>query len=145
MSDYRHILCAVDLSDENITVASRAAELANFYHAQLSLLHVVEYIPVDLANELVLPQQQDIEQQLVLQATAHLASLARQIRLERLHQAVVQGSTKSEIIEYAQTQQADLIVLGRHGRHGISRLLGSVANAVLHHAPCDVLAVRVGG
>ncbi|MDT8384621.1 MAG: universal stress protein [Gammaproteobacteria bacterium] len=145
MSDYQHILCAVDLSDENIIVASRAAELANFYHAQLSLLHVVEYIPVDLANELVLPQQQDIEQQLVLQATNHLAALAGQIRVERLHQAVVQGSTKSEIIEYAQAQQADLIVLGRHGRHGISRLLGSVANAVLHHAPCDVLAVRVGG
>lgn len=144
MSDYRHILCAVDLSDENIIVASRAAELANFYHAQLSLLHVVEYIPVDLANELVLPQQQDIEQQLVLQATDHLAALARQIRVDRLHQSVVQGSTKSEIIEYAQAQQVDLIVLGRHGRHGISRLLGSVANAVLHHAPCDVLAVRMG-
>ena len=58
MNGYRHILCAVDLSDENITVASRAAELAKFYQSQLSLLHVVEYIPIDLANELVLPQQQ---------------------------------------------------------------------------------------
>jgi len=144
MSDYQHILCAVDLSDENIFVASRAAELANTYHAQLSLLHVVEYIPIDLANELVLPQQQEIEQQLVAQATDHLASLAKQVNVERLSETVVQGSTKSEIIEYAQGHQVDLIVLGRHGRHGISRLLGSVANAVLHHAACDVLAVKVG-
>ena len=143
MSGYRHILCAVDLSDENVAVASRAAELARFYQAKLSLLHVVEYIPIDLANELVLPQQQEIEQQLVAQATAHLRSLASKMGIEPLHEAVVQGSTKSEIIEYAQANQVDLIVLGRHGRHGISRLLGSVANAVLHHATCDVLAVRI--
>ena len=39
---------------------------------------------------------------------------------------------------------ADLIVVGSHGRHGIALLLGSTANGVLHGAPCDVLAVRVG-
>ena len=125
-------------------MAARAAELAKRYQAQLSLLHIVEYIPIDLANELVLPQQQEIEQQLVDQATAHLTSLAKRLDIEQLHEAVVQGSTKSAIIEYAQSQKVDLIVLGRHGRHGISRLLGSVANAVLHHADCDVLAVRIG-
>lgn len=144
MSDYQHILCAVDLNDDSLPVADRAAELAKHYNAQLSLLHVVEYIPIDLANELVLPQQQEIEQQLVAQATAHLASLAKQIDCEQLSEVVVQGSTKSEIIEFSKANQVDLIVLGRHGRHGISRLLGSVANAVLHHANCDVLAVKVG-
>lgn len=144
MSDYQHILCAVDLNDDSLPVAARAAELAKIYHAKLSLLHVVEYIPIDLANELVLPQQQEIEQQLVDQAAVHLTSLTKQIDSEKPDEVVVQGSTKSEIIEYAQEHQVDLIVLGRHGRHGISRLLGSVANAVLHHAVCDVLAVRVG-
>jgi len=144
MSDYKHILCAVDLNNDSLPVAARAAELAKLYHAQLSLLHVVEYIPIDLANELVLPQQQEIEQQLVAQSKAHLASLAKNIEAEQLREAVVQGSTKSEIIEYSRDHQVDLIVLGRHGRHGLSRLLGSVANAVLHHAECDVLAVRVG-
>lgn len=143
MSGYRHILCAVDLSEENVAVASRAAELARSYQAKLSLLHAVEYIPIDLANELVLPQQQEIEQQLVAQARAHLTSLASTMGIEPLHEVVVQGSTKSEIIEYARDHDVDLIVLGRHGRHGISRLLGSVANAVLHHAGCDVLAVRI--
>ena len=144
MSDYQHILCAIDLNDDALHVASRAAELAKLYHAQLSLMHVVEYIPIDLANELVLPQQQEIEQQLVAQATAHLTSLAKKINREQLDEVVVQGSTKSEIIEFANQHQVDLIVLGRHGRHGISRLLGSVANSVLHHAACDVLAVHVG-
>ena len=99
MSDYRHILCAVDLSNENIAVASRAAELAKLYKAQFSLMHVVEYIPIDLANELVLPQQQEIEQQLVAQAKSSLAGLVKRIDAAPVNEVVVQGSTKSEIVE----------------------------------------------
>ncbi|MBL1276484.1 MAG: universal stress protein [Ectothiorhodospiraceae bacterium] len=144
MNDYQHILCAVDLSDDNIVVASRAAELATRYQAKLTLLHVVEYIPIDLANELVLPQQQEIEELLVVQAESSLVLLAEKNVVGQLQNIVVQGSTKSEILGYAEENQIDLIVLGRHGRHGLSRLLGSVANAVLHHATCDVMAVKVG-
>ena len=144
MTGYQHILCAVDLSAENAMVFSRAVELVHHYHAQLSLLHVVEYIPVDLANELVLPQQQEVEQQLVAQAEKTLQALIEKTAQEAVRSAVVQGSVKSGIVEYAENNQVDLIVIGRHGRHGLSRLLGSVANAVLHHASCDVLAVRVG-
>ncbi|NOX92351.1 MAG: universal stress protein [Gammaproteobacteria bacterium] len=143
MNSYQHILCAVDLSTENAVVFSRAVELANCYHAQLGLLHVVEYIPVDLANELVLPQQQEIEQQLVVQAEKTLTNLAGQSAHIHVKSVVVQGSVKSGIVEHAKNTGVDLIVIGRHGRHGLSRLLGSVANAVLHHAPCDVLAVRI--
>jgi universal stress protein A len=46
-------------------------------------------------------------------------------------------------VRIADENQADLIVVGSHGRHGIKMLLGSTANAVLHHAHCDVLAVRL--
>ncbi len=145
MSSYQHILCAVDLSAENITVFSRAVELANHYHAQLSLLHVVEYIPVDLANELVLPQQQEIVQQLIVQAEKVLTNLVGKSTHAQVKPVVVQGSVKSEIIERAKNTGVDLIVIGRHGRHGLSRLLGSVANAVQHHAPCDILTVRIDG
>jgi len=145
MSSYQHILCAVDLSAENVTVFSRAVELANHYHAQLSLLHVVEYIPVDLANELVLPQQEEIVQQLMAQAEKILINLVRKSAQTQVQPMVVQGSVKWEIVEHAKNTGVDLIVIGRHGRHGLSRLLGSVANAVQHHAPCDILTVRIDG
>lgn len=143
MSGYQHILCAVDLSTENATVFSCAVELANRYHAELCLLHVVEYIPVDLAYELVLPQQQEIERQRVTQAEKILTNLTEQSASVHVKPVVVQGSVKSGIVEHAQNTGVDLIVIGRHGRHGLSRLLGSVANAVLHHASCDVLTVRI--
>lgn len=143
MDNYKHILCAVDLSNENTIVAERAAELARLNSARVSLLHVVEYIPVDLSNEMVLPQQQEIEEQLVERAKQGIASLASLLDLAQVSENVVVGSTKAEIINFAETHEVDLIVIGQHGRHGFSRLLGSTANAVLHHAPCDVLAVRI--
>jgi universal stress protein A len=143
MSGYQHILCAVDLGGENLAVASRAVELARQYDSKLSLLHVVEYIPIDLANELVLPQQQDIEDQLVKRSRKALTKLASRLEFEPISENVVSGSTKAEIIEFTKASKVDLIVIGQHGRHGFSRLLGSTANAVLHHAPCDVMAVRI--
>jgi universal stress protein A len=56
---------------------------------------------------------------------------------------MVWGSPKSEICLLAEREQVDLIVVGSHGRHGLSLLLGSTANSVLHYARCDVMAVRL--
>lgn len=141
---YQHVLCAVDVSEDNIAVAIRAAEQARQDNTQLSLIHVVEYIPIDLANELVLPQQQEIEDQLIERAKKVIHNLAKELGIDNVSENVVTGSTKSEIIRFASDHEVDLIVIGRHGRHGFSRLLGSTANAVLHNAPCDVLAIHIG-
>jgi len=55
------------------------------------------------------------------------------------------GRPASEIRNHAENLGADLIVIGSHGRHGVSGLLlGSTANGVVHGAPCDVLTVRIG-
>lgn len=140
---YQHVLCAVDLTDDNLAVAIRAAELARRDNARFSLIHVVEYIPIDLANELVLPQQQEVEEKLMERAKKLLGELAKELGLDEVSEIVASGSTKSEIIQFAKDHEVDLIVIGKHGRHGFSRLLGSTANAVLHHAPCDVLTVHI--
>ena len=55
----------------------------------------------------------------------------------------VKGEAADVIIEVAERQQADLIVVGNKGMTGAKRfVLGSVPNAIAHHAPCDVLIVR---
>lgn len=57
---------------------------------------------------------------------------------------VLYGRAPTEIHAYAQQIDAELIVLGSHGRHGLARvILGSTALGVLHGAPCDVLTVRI--
>lgn len=55
---------------------------------------------------------------------------------------VVKGNPEQEIVEIARNWGADLIVVGSHGRGFWGRLLGSVSDGVLHHAPCSVLVVR---
>ena len=143
MPGYSHILLAVDFSPSAEAVASKALELSQAFTAKLSLIHVVEFVPVDLSNELVLPQAAEIDQELLQVAEQRLGELAARLHTPECPCIVVQGNTRHEILRVAEENQVDLIVLGSHGREGIQLLLGSTANAVLHGAPCDVLAVRV--
>jgi len=59
-----------------------------------------------------------------------------------LSSEVLRGSADREIIEFAKSWKADLIVVGSHGRGFWGRMLGSVSDGVVHHAPCSVLVVR---
>lgn len=143
MGGYTHLLLAVDFTDETGQVAERAKQLAKAFDAGLSFIHVVEFLHMDLANELVLPQDVELEEQMVASARRKLQDLAQRLGMPDAPCWVELGATKQEILRVAAEQGIDLIVVGSHGRHGIQRLLGSTANAVLHGAPCDVLAVRI--
>ncbi len=143
MPGYSHILLAVDFSASADAVAGKALELSRAFATKLSLIHVVEFVPVDLSNELVLPQAPEMDQELLQLAKQRLGELAARLGMGECPCIVVQGNTRREILRIAEQDQVDLIVIGSHGRQGIQLLLGSTANAVLHGAPCDVLAVRV--
>lgn len=141
---YTHILCAVDLTDDSVPVLARAKEIANLNEAHLTLMHVVEYIPVDPAGEALLPPPVEVERDLVAGATKRLDALADPAGVPPSSRMVVVGSIKGEIVKVAAERGADLVVLGARGRHGLGALLASTEKSVLVHAPCDVLAVRIG-
>ena len=144
MDAYTHILFATDLSDENRRLAERARDLAMRYGAKLSLIHVVEYSPLlEYGDGQVFPTGLELEETLAEQARTKLEQWGRELNVRSEDQQVEIGATKTEILRVAQERGADLIVVGSHGRHGLGLLLGSTANAVLHGAPCDVLALRV--
>lgn len=84
-----------------------------------------------------------IESQAVKSATAWLSDLLTRHDIDAGAGNVIIGTPAVEVRQFAEKIDADLIVLGTHGRHGLGLLLGSTANAVLHGAPCDVLAVKV--
>ncbi|MCP3668446.1 MAG: universal stress protein [Gammaproteobacteria bacterium] len=143
MTNYQHILLAADFSKENSIVVNRAIEMARQNDAKLSLIHVVEYVGTLYTGEIPLPDDLDLEKQLLEQAEDKLKKLASEHQLTESKCFVELGMPKQEIIRIAKEQQVDLIIIGSHGRHGLQLLLGSTANAVLHAAMCDVLAVRV--
>ena len=143
MSGYQRLLLGVDFSKDTATIAARAMDLAACYQAELNVLHVVEYVPLDPGNEWMVPPEVEVEQTLMERAEASMDRLAERLGLSRERCTVALGSPKHELIRRAEESATDLIVVGSHGRHGLARILGSTANGVVHGAPCDVLAVRI--
>ncbi|MGH8281555.1 MAG: universal stress protein [Gammaproteobacteria bacterium] len=143
MSAYTHVLVAVDLTQDSDVVARRGHELAGRYQAKLGLLHVVEFIPVDPTGEALLPPPVDVEGELVQGARQRLDTLCNSLGLQTAARRIEVGNIKAEILRVAGEEQADLLVLGSHGRHGLALLMGSTEKSLLHKAPCDILAVRL--
>jgi len=142
MGTYRRILLVVYLGEQSERIGARARDLAALMAAELSLLHVVEYVPVEPMGETLLPAVQ-IEEELVQRATARLAEFADGLGIGGARRQVTAGNIKAEIVRAAQEQKADLIVLGCRERRGPSILVNFTEDTVLHAAPCDVLAVRL--
>jgi universal stress protein A len=141
MSHYKTVLLAVDLSDEAHTVAKRAHAIANA--GTLHIIHVIE--PLSFAYGGDIPMDfSTIQTEIQSQATVQMKKFAAQYHIPEANQHLVLGRAENEIHELVKTLKADLVVIGSHGRSGLSLLLGSTANSVMHGATCDVLAVRVG-
>ena len=142
MPDYKKLLLCLDLTDESEKIAERARMLAERCGATLTLLHVVEYVPVEPMGEALLPAVQ-IEGELVERARTRLAELSAKLGLDQSDRLVLTGNIKSEVVRVAQERGVDLIVIGSRERHGVSILFNFTEDTVLHAAPCDVLAVRL--
>jgi universal stress protein A len=144
MSIYSRILLAVDLNSDSITIGRRARDLAAALGAELTVLHVVEYVPVEPVGETMAAPMQLLDE-LAAAARQRLVALCADIQVDAEHQRVEVGSVKAEIVRVARAMSCDLIVLGARERHGLSIFVNLTEDTVLHAAPCDVLAVRVIG
>jgi len=144
MKGYRHILMATDFSEGAPLVGQRAFTLAQLHQARLTLLHVVESFPiVDSTYGPIMPFEIDLTEQMVAAARERMNVLGDQWSVPAEQRLIEVGSPKVEIVRVAEEREVDLIIVGSHGRHGVGLLLGSTASSVIHHARCDVLAVRL--
>ncbi len=142
MIKIRRILCPVDFSDASRNAVRYAHEFAKGMGSTLVLLNVVEPRPmaVDMSLSYV-PLEEDLEK-------AAREDLDEIITAEREKgvevQAEVQIGTPAEVIlEKAAELGVNLVILGSHGKTGLSRLLmGSVAESVVRKAKCPVLIVK---
>jgi universal stress protein A len=139
---YKRIVGALDLTDDSVAVAGRIAELVRQCGAEVTLLHVVEFVPIEPMSDALVPVVQ-IDDKMIARATEQIRAIAGQVGLGPDCCRVESGNVKSEILRIARETGADLIVLGSRERHGLSILVNMTEDTVLHGAPCDVLAVRV--
>ncbi len=140
MTIYKHVLIATDLTEENNVVIKKAIAIAKAFDAKVSLFHVIEPLPgygyayVGIA---------DIEAELQAEAQKSMAALAIEHHIPADHCHIEIGPIKIEMMNLIQKEKIDCLVVGSHGRHGFSELLGSTAHTAVHSATCDVITVRI--
>ena len=142
MPAYQKVLVVLDLSTDSEQVAAAGRDMAAHSQAQIILLHVVEFMPVEPMGETLMPTVQ-IEEELVKRSNAKLQELATRLGLGGATLIVKAGNIKAEILSVAKDFAADLIVVGSRERHGVAILVNFTEDTVLHAAHCDVLAVRL--
>ncbi len=145
---YKHVMAAVDLSDEANQVLEEAKRVASDHGAKLSLITVVKpltqvYGGLDMAA--YTQASVNFEREAQTQAVEQLKSLGAGIGVAAEDVHAVIGAPAPQIVDTGKDLGVDLIVVGSHGKHGLGLLLGSTANGVLHHAECDVLTIRIKG
>jgi nucleotide-binding universal stress UspA family protein len=147
---YERILVPVDGSPPSNLGLSEAIKLAKLTGAQMLLLHAIDIAAVSVTPEAsaAMPQLFDAMREAgnELLARARATAETAGVRVETVLVDTLAGRVSDLVIEQAKRWQADLIVIGTHGRRGVSRvLLGSDAEQVVRSAPVPVLLVRAKG
>lgn len=141
------IMCPVDFSPGSLQAMRTAVRIANEHDAELVLVHSWyfpaggfggDYVPAaDIVQAISSDAQRGLE---------NAVAEARKLGAHRVTSKLLNGSPWQQIVDAAQREPGlDLIVIGTHGRTGLSRVvMGSVAELVVRHAPCPVLTVHPG-
>ncbi len=145
MPTYHRILLAIDLTETSGSVAERGRAIAAAFGSDLEIVHVVEPVPIGapIPPEPLAPDLVDAQERIIEAAGEYLEKLAAKLDLPGVRWSVEVGRIKTEVLRVAREHEVDLIVLGSREKHGLAFIFGPTEDAVLHAAPCDVLAVRI--
>jgi nucleotide-binding universal stress UspA family protein len=144
MNGFKKILCPVDYSVCSNEALKKAVYLAQRDNAKLYLIHVVDIRmyghEAPLSFEMPKPSEATLKKVKEDLANSVLKEAKGKLDVETM---VTMGIPAVEIINTAREKGVDLIVMGTHGRTGISHVvIGSVAENVVRKAPCPVLTVK---
>jgi nucleotide-binding universal stress UspA family protein len=137
------ILCPTDFSEPSMEAARAAVRLIRASGGELTLLHAYQY-PTAMYMRGAYPTP-GLTRDIDAAVDQQLADLRTSLDAPGVKVSIEKalGAPWDEIVRRAKAGGFDLIVLATHGRTGLARaLIGSVAEKVVRHAPCDVLVVR---
>lgn len=142
---FKTILFATDFSDNSLQAYNYALSLAQKFEARLAIVHVINE-PVDLRGFYVPHISFDKLEEEIEQGAAKLMEKFCQEHVPaavEVKTCVVPGIPYDEIIKQAEDLNADLIVVGTHGRTGLDHVLfGSTAEKVVRKSPVPVMTIR---
>ncbi len=144
MKQIQKILFPLDLASEYKTIIPWVRDLANKYNATVYILYVaqpVTYFPSFYINI----STESFEAEMHVAAGKQMAAIVKDFCADslKLETRVEIGRPAEKILECAEKEKIDLIIMGTHGRKGVERaLFGSVAYKVVQAAPCPVLTIH---
>lgn len=140
---FEKLLCPVDFSPGSQQALELAASLAKETGAELVVAHAWHVMPVAYMEYPLADDSWKLLTQDAMRLLGDARERAQQLGAKRVSTVFATGLPWQQIVETAGDRSFDLIVIGSHGRTGISRfVLGSVAERVVRHAPCSVLVAR---
>jgi len=138
----RRMLVPIDFSDCSLDALEYAVQVAKHVNAAITILHVMEPVAYGLDFTLSHPSELEAKRARLGDRLRDLVQAAAGWGLQA-DEALRGGLPADSILDYARSRAVDLIVMGTHGRRGISHLVnGSVTEGVLRRADCPVLTVR---
>jgi nucleotide-binding universal stress UspA family protein len=146
LAGIRRILHATDFSKASARALNEAVNLAKQNRAELLIIHVIEPTPYvagdEFGNGEIYTKLQDIAER---DAKASMSKLLARLKRSNIKAQgfLMKGFAHDQIVKAAKSKKANMIVIGTHGRTGLSKLfMGSVAGKVISLATCPVVTVR---
>ena len=145
MSDFDNILVATDFSDISGEAFTKAAGLARQLNAQLHIVHIVQIHPANMpkSGNVNIDELHALEEKNANDSLQQ--ALQEQCEGIEVKTHILHGDPAEQVIQTAKNCGVDIIVMGTHGRTGLSHLImGSVAESVIKNSEIPVLCVKSG-
>lgn len=145
MVKVKKILVTTDLSEESRSAMEYAVWLSEQENAHIILLYCVDNLPTVAYHtvDLTFDKFRDEIMKQEKKRLKDFAAISEKNYGVKVSPALIEGNASHEIVEYAQLNDIDIIVMNTHGRTGIQHtVLGSVAERVVRKSPCPVLTIR---
>lgn len=146
MAGLKRILHATDFSKASARALQEAVKLAKENNARLLVVHVIEPTPYVAGGEFggaeIYMKLEDATKRNAQSSMSKLMQRLKKLQI-KAESLLLRGAAHEQIVKAAKSKKADMIVIGTHGRTGLSKLfLGSVAGKVVSLATCPVMTVR---
>lgn len=145
MKQIKNILLTTDFSKYSLSAADYAIDLAEKYNAKIYVINVIEKKPPILVMRTLDLSEEKIDEIITSDAEKEMNSLLAELKAKtkmEIEPVIKKGLDFEEIVDYAEKNPIDLIVMATHGKTGILRtLIGSVAEKVIRYSKKPVLVI----
>jgi len=139
----KKILLTTDCSESSMHAAEFALKIAKHFGSEIAVIYVIDNMILKEISKIY--EKHKLEEEIKNNVEKCLNYIVKSAKMERLkaYSILVEGQPHDQIVRYAESLKADIIVIGSKERRGINRIFkGSVAERVIGYAPCPVLVIR---